>query len=99
MITPLDDRVVVRQPDAPEEQITKSGIVIPQAAIDRPLVVDVVAVGPGKRSASGRLPMSLSVGDRVQIGRWSGTEIEIDGVGYLMLRESEILAVIEETEA
>ncbi|MEZ4827373.1 MAG: co-chaperone GroES [Bacteroidia bacterium] len=87
-IKPLADRVLV-QP-APAEEKTASGIIIPDTAKEKPQRGTVVAVGPGKKDE----PTSVSVGDTVLYGKYSGTEISIDGTDYLMMRESDILAVI-----
>ncbi|MDX2247777.1 MAG: co-chaperone GroES [Bacteroidia bacterium] len=87
-IKPLADRVLV-QP-APAEEKTASGIIIPDTAKEKPQRGTVVAVGPGKKDE----PTSVSVGDTVLYGKYSGTEISIEGIDYLMMRESDILAVV-----
>lgn len=93
-VRPLDDRVVVK-PEAAEEK-TAGGIVLPDAAKEKPARGKVVAVGVGKLMESGkRAPMSIKVGDRVLYGKYSGSEVKIDGVEHSILRESEILAVLE----
>jgi len=93
-IRPLDDRVVVR-PDEAEER-TKGGIVLPDAAKEKPARGQVVAVGIGKLLENGkRVPPALKVGDHVLYGKYSGSEVKIDGVAHNILRESEVLAVIE----
>ena len=90
---PLHDRVVVRRIQAEEK--TKGGIIIPDTAKEKPQEGEVVAVGPGGRDEAGKLiPMDLKAGDRVLFGKWSGTEVKIDGEEYLILREDEVLAVI-----
>jgi len=93
-IRPLDDRVVVRPEEA--EQKTKGGIVLPDTAKEKPARGEVIAVGIGKLLENGkRSPVSVKVGDRVIYGKYSGSEIKIDGVAHSILRENEILAVIE----
>ncbi|MEZ4774243.1 MAG: co-chaperone GroES [Bacteroidia bacterium] len=87
-IKPLADRVLV-QP-APAEEKTASGIIIPDTAKEKPQRGTVVAVGPGKKDE----PTSVSVGDTVLYGKYSGTEISIEGTDYLMMRESDILAIV-----
>ena len=95
---PLHDRVVVRRIDAEEK--TKGGIIIPDTAREKPQQGEVVAVGPGGRDEAGKLiPIDLKVGDRVLFGKWSGTEVKIEGVDYLIMKESDIMGVIEQTAA
>lgn len=90
---PLHDRVVIKRVE--EEQKTKGGIIIPDTAKEKPMQGEVLAVGPGARNDKGELiPMGVKVGDRVLFGKWSGTEVKIDGEEYLVLREDEILAVL-----
>ncbi|HOB91730.1 MAG: co-chaperone GroES [Bacillota bacterium] len=91
MIKPLADRVVVKPIE--REETTKGGIVIPDTAKDRPQEGEVVAVGPGKYEDGKRVPMEVKVGDRVIFAKYGGTEIKIDGEEYLVLRESDILAI------
>lgn len=91
MIKPLADRVVVRPIE--REETTKGGIVIPDTAKERPQEGEVVAVGPGKYEDGKRVPMEVKVGDRVLFAKYGGTEIKIDGEEYLVLRESDILAI------
>jgi chaperonin GroES len=91
MIKPLADRVVVRPIE--REETTKGGIVIPDTAKERPQEGEVVAVGPGKYEDGKRVPMEVKVGDRVLFAKYGGTEIKIDGDEYLVLRESDILAI------
>jgi len=94
---PLHDRVLVRRIE--EEQKTKGGIIIPDTAKEKPQQGEVVAVGPGARTEDGRLiPMDVKVGDKVLFGKWAGTEVKIEGDEYLILKESDILGVLEETE-
>jgi chaperonin GroES len=93
---PLHDRVVVTRIDAEEK--TAGGIIIPDTAKEKPTEGEVIAVGPGGRDESGKLiPIDLKQGDRVLFGKWSGTEVKIDGVEYLIMKESDIMGVIEQT--
>ena len=93
-IKPLADRVVVRPLDETEEQ-TKGGIIVPDTAKEKPQQGEVVAVGPGRVSDDGnRVEMELSTGDRVLYGKYSGTEVTVGGEEYLILRETDVLAVI-----
>jgi chaperonin GroES len=95
---PLHDRVVVTRIDAEEK--TTGGIIIPDTAKEKPTEGEVIAVGPGGRDESGKLiPIDLKKGDQVLFGKWSGTEVKIDGVEYLIMKESDIMGVIEETVA
>ena len=90
---PLHDRVVVKRID--EEQKTKGGIIIPDTAKEKPQEAEVVAVGPGKLNEEGkRSPMDVQEGDRILMGKYSGSEIKLDGTDFVILREDEILAVI-----
>ena len=91
---PLHDRVVVKRIDA--EERTAGGIIIPDTAKEKPSQGEVVAVGPGGRDESGKLiPIDVHAGDRVLFGKWSGTEVKIDGVDYLIMKESDIMGVLE----
>ncbi len=93
-IKPLDDRVVVEQHKA--EEMTAGGIVLPEQAKEKPTRGTVLAVGPGKLLDSGnRGPLSVKVGDDVFYGKYSGTDVEISGKKYTVLRESDVLAIIE----
>lgn len=93
-IRPLDDRIVVRPEEAEEK--TRGGIVLPDTAKEKPARGEVIAVGPGKLLDNGtRPPLTLKVGDRVVYGKYTGSEIKIDGVAHSILRESEVLAVLE----
>ena len=93
---PLHDRVVVTRIDAEEK--TAGGIIIPDTAKEKPTEGEVVAVAPGGRDESGKLiPIYLKKGDRVLFGKWSGTEVKIDGVDYLIMKESDLMGVIEQT--
>jgi chaperonin GroES len=95
---PLHDRVVVTRIDAEEK--TTGGIIIPDTAKEKPTEGEVIAVGPGGRDESGKLiPIDLKKGDQVLFGKWSGTEVKIDGVEYLIMKESDIMGVIEQTAA
>ena len=94
-LTPLHDRVVVR-PSEPDE-ITKGGIIIPDTAKEKPLQGIVVAVGNGKVTEQGsKLPLQVKVNDRVLYGKFAGSEINIDGEEHLMMRESDIFAIIND---
>ena len=91
---PLHDRVVVKRIE--EEQKTKGGIIIPDTAKEKPMQGEVLAVGPGARDDKGELvPMSVQVGDRVLFGKWSGTEVKIDDEEVLIMKESDLLGVLE----
>lgn len=93
-IKPLADRVVVRPLDETEEQ-TRGGIIVPDTAKEKPQQGEVVAVGPGRVSDDGsRVEMELSTGDKVLYGKYSGTEVSVGGEDYLILRETDVLAVI-----
>jgi chaperonin GroES len=95
---PLHDRVVLTRVDAEEK--TAGGIIIPDTAKEKPQQGRVVAVGPGGRDENGKLiPIDLKVADRVLFGKWSGTEVKIDGVEYLIMKESDIMGVLEDTVA
>ena len=90
---PLHDRVVVKRVEAEEK--SKGGIIIPDTAKEKPQQGEVVAVGPGGRDESGKLvPMDLRAGDRVLFGKWSGTEVKLDGDELLIMKESDIMGVI-----
>ena len=91
---PLHDRVVVRRIDAEEK--TKGGIIIPDTAKEKPQEGEVIAVGPGARDENGKVnPLDVQPGDRVLFGKWSGTEVRIDGEDLLIMKESDIMGVIE----
>ena len=91
---PLHDRVVVRRIDA--EGKTKGGIIIPDTAQEKPQEGEVVAAGPGRHDEQGKLiPLDVKVGDRVLFGKWSGTEVKIDGEDLLIVKESDIMGVVE----
>jgi len=94
---PLHDRVVVKRIDAEEK--SAGGIIIPDTAKEKPSQGEVIAVGPGGRDEQGKLvPLDVQVGNRVLFGKWSGTEVKIDGVEYLIMKESDIMGVLEETQ-
>ena len=91
---PLHDRVVVKRLE--EEVKTAGGIIIPDTAKEKPQRGEVIAVGPGARDESGKVnPLDVKVGDRVLFGKWSGTEVKIDGEDLLIMKESDILGVLE----
>jgi chaperonin GroES len=93
-LIPLEDRVVVKPQEA--ESKTPGGIVLPDTAKEKPLLGKVIAIGPGKLDDDGkRIPMSVKKNDTVLFGKYSGSEVELDGEDYKILRESEILGVIE----
>ena len=93
---PLHDRVVVRRIDAEEK--SKGGIIIPDTAKEKPQEGEVIAVGPGARDESGKVqPLDVKAGDRVLFGKWSGTEVRIDGEDLLIMKESDIMGVVEGT--
>ncbi|MCC6946363.1 MAG: co-chaperone GroES [Bradyrhizobiaceae bacterium] len=95
---PLHDRVVVRR--VTSEEKTAGGIIIPDTAKEKPQEGEVLAVGPGGRDETGKLiPIDVKVGDRVLFGKWSGTEVKIDGEEVLIMKESDILGVMEKTSA
>jgi chaperonin GroES len=95
---PLHDRVVVKRIDA--EAKSAGGIIIPDTAQEKPSQGEVVAVGPGGRDEAGKLiPIDIKVGDRVLFGKWSGTEVKIDGQELLIMKESDIMGVIDEPVA
>jgi chaperonin GroES len=92
---PLHDRVVIKRIEA--EDKTTGGIIIPDTAKEKPQQGEVIAVGPGGRDESGKLvPIDVKVGDRVLFGKWSGTEVKLDGVDYLIMKESDLMGVLEE---
>ncbi|HZY09944.1 MAG TPA: co-chaperone GroES [Bacteroidota bacterium] len=92
-IKPLADRVVIKP--SPAEEKTKGGIILPDTAKEKPVVGEVVAAGPGRRADDGKLvAMDLKVGDKVLYGKYSGTEVTLDGQEYLIMRESDIFAIV-----
>jgi chaperonin GroES len=95
---PLHDRIMIKRIDA--EAKTPSGIIIPDNAKEKPQQGEVVASGPGRRDESGKLiPVDVKVHDRVLFGKWSGTDVKIDDVEYLIMNESDIMGVLVEAEA
>jgi chaperonin GroES len=91
---PLHDRVVVKRVD--EDPKTKGGIIIPDTAQEKPMQGEVISVGPGGRDEAGKLiPIDLKAGDIVLFGKWSGTEVKIDGTEYLIMKESDVMGVLE----
>ena len=91
---PLHDRVVVKRVTAEEK--TKGEIIIPDTAQEKPQEGEVIAVGPGGRDESGKvIPLDLKVGDRILFGKWSGTEIKLDGAELLIMKESDVMGVME----
>jgi chaperonin GroES len=95
---PLHDRVVVKR--VKEEEKTRGGIIIPETAQEKPQEGEVVAVGPGARDEDGeRIELDVKVGDRILFGKWSGTEVKVDGEELLIMKESDIMGVLEEKKA
>jgi chaperonin GroES len=95
---PLHDRVLVRR--VKEEEKTKGGIIIPDTAKEKPQEGKVIAVGPGARGEDGKVtPLDVKVNDRILFGKWSGTEVTIDGEELIIMKESDILGVVEKTPA
>jgi chaperonin GroES len=91
---PLHDRVVVRRLDAEEK--TAGGIIIPDTAQEKPMEGEIVAVGPGARDETGKLiPLDVKSGDRILFGKWSGTDVKLDGEELLIMKESDIMGIIE----
>ena len=91
---PLHDRILVRRIDAEEK--TAGGIIIPDTAKEKPSEGEVVAAGPGARDDHGKVqPLDVKAGDRILFGKWSGTEIKLDGEDYLIMKESDVMGVIE----
>lgn len=90
---PLADRVVIKP--SPAEEKTKGGIILPDTAKEKPVVGEVVAVGPGKVADDGKkIPMEVKAGDKVLYGKYSGTEVTVDGEEYLIMREADIFAIM-----
>ena len=97
-IKPLHDRVVVRRID--EQARTPGGVIIPDTAKEKPMQGEVVAVGPGARDESGkRIPPGVKEGDTILFGKWSGTEVKIDGEELLIMKESDIMGIIDKSGA
>ena len=93
MIKPLEDRVVVKMVEA--EETTKSGIILSSGAQEKPQIAEVVAVGPGKEYDGKIEKMQVRVGDRVITGKYSGTEVKYEGIDYIIVKQSDILAVVD----
>ena len=92
---PLQDRVLIRRIE--EEEKTVGGIIIPDTAKEKPMEGEIIGAGPGARSDDGKVqPLDVKVGDRVLFGKWSGTEIKIDGEDFVVAKESDIMGVVEE---
>ena len=95
---PLHDRVVVRRVEAEEK--SAGGIIIPDTAKEKPMEGEVVAVGPGARDEAGKVqPLDVKAGDRVLFGKWSGTEVKLDNEDLIIMKESDIMGIIEQTAA
>ena len=95
---PLHDRVVIRRVEAEEK--TAGGIIIPDTAKEKPMEGEVVAVGPGARDETGKVqPLDVKSGDRVLFGKWSGTEVKLDGEDLIIMKESDIMGIVEQTAA
>ena len=91
---PLHDRVVVRRVES--EERTSGGIIIPDTAKEKPQEGEIIAVGPGARDEAGKLiPLDVKAGDRILFGKWSGTEVKLDGQDYLIMKESDVMGVIQ----
>src|SRR5579871_6138818 len=91
---PLGDRVLIKRVE--EEEKTKGGIIIPDTAKEKPQEGEVIAVGPGARDENGKLvPLELKAGDRILFGKWSGTEVKIDGQDLIIMKESDVMGVLE----
>ncbi len=93
---PLHDRVLVKRVEGEEK--SRGGIIIPDTAKEKPMEGEVIAVGSGARDESGKLqPLDVKAGDRILFGKWSGTEVRMDGTDYLVMKESDIMGIIEQT--
>ncbi len=92
-LKPLSDRVVTKMVEA--EETTKSGIILAGTAKEKPQIAEVIAVGPGEVQDGKTIPMTVKVGDKVIMSKYSGTEIKIDGTEYVIVRQSDILAIVE----
>jgi chaperonin GroES len=93
-IKPLSDRVVIKTVEA--EETTKSGIILTSSAQEKPQVAEVIAIGPGATNDEGKvIPMTVKIGDKVLTSKYSGTEVKVDGEEYTIVRESDILAIVE----
>jgi chaperonin GroES len=97
-VTPLHDRVLIKRIE--EKESIKGGIIIPDTAKEKPMEGEVVAVGPGARDETGKLvPLDVKANDRILFGKWSGTEVKLDGEELLIMKESDIMGIIEGTTA
>jgi chaperonin GroES len=97
-IRPLHDRVMVQRVE--QEEKTAGGIIIPDTAKEKPMEGIVIAVGSGTRDETGKLqPLDVKAGDRILFGKWSGTELKLDGQDYLMMKESDIMGIVEKTKS
>jgi chaperonin GroES len=95
---PLHDRVMVRRVE--QDERTRGGIIIPDTAKEKPMEGEVVAVGPGARDETGKLqPLDVKPGDRILFGKWSGTEVKLDGEELLIMKESDVMGVLEGSRA
>jgi chaperonin GroES len=95
---PLHDRVVVRRVESDEK--TAGGIIIPDTAKEKPQEGEIIAVGPGARDEAGKLvPLDVKAGDRILFGKWSGTEVKIDGEDLLIMKESDVMGIVEGVKA
>jgi chaperonin GroES len=92
-VRPLHDRIVIKRIE--EKETVKGGIIIPDTAKEKPQEAEVIAVGKGKREKGELIPLDVKVGDRILFGKYSGTEIKLEGEEYLIIREDEVLGVIE----
>ena len=92
-IKPLADRVVIKMSEA--EETTKSGIILTAGAKEKPQIAEVVAVGPGATENGNLIPMEVKVGDKILVSKYSGTEVKVDGVEYTILKQSDVLAIVE----
>ncbi|MDI6766070.1 MAG: co-chaperone GroES [Bacteroidota bacterium] len=92
-IKPLADRIVIKP--SPAEEMTKGGIILPDTAKEKPVIGEIVAVGPGRKADDGKIiALEIKVGDKVLYGKYSGTEVTIDGQEYLIMRETDVFAVV-----
>src|SRR5437763_16420361 len=95
---PLHDRVLLRRVE--QEEKTRGGIFIPDTAQEKPMEGEIVAIGPGSRGEDGKLqPLDVKTGDRVLFGKWSGTEVKLDGEDLIIMKESDIMGIIDQTAA
>lgn len=95
---PLHDRVLIKRVE--QEEKTSGGIIIPDTAKEKPMEAEVVAVGPGAKSEDGTLqPLDVKAGDRVLIGKWAGTEIKLEGEEYTIVKESDIMGILEDASS